>query len=136
MSEKHFTRLLLVLSLLSALMFSCTSSRLSVKETADLKKLGWKKKAEKALYYMNKRYFNKAIQVYKLIIDTPGISLKQASWSRYEIGFCYRMMKKYKLALINFEMVVKKYPQDSAKPARILAKRQIKKLKDKKYDGI
>jgi len=136
MSEKRSPRLLLFLIISVVIFLSCCSSRLSRQDLIEIEKMGWKEKAERALFFANRRELNKSIQVYEMIIRSPGVPLKQAAWARYEIGFCYRIMKKYEQALKNFKMVLKIYLDDSARPVRIMAKRQIKKLESKKYQGI
>lgn len=132
----RFTLPLLGLLVLLLLATGCGYSRFSRRELPKYAKMNIKNKTERALFYMNKEEYRKAIAIYQLIAQDKDATPKHTAWAQYEIGFCYRMMGKYAIAVTTFEKLLKDFPQEEAKPARLLAETQIKKIKSGKHDGL
>ena len=53
--------------------------------------------------------YNNALQTYKLITPTDTL-LNQYIWAQYQIANCYRNMKKYDLALSEYQRFINQYP--------------------------
>lgn len=53
--------------------------------------------------------YNNALQTYKLITPTDTL-LNQYIWVQYQIANCYRNMKKYDLALSEYQRFINQYP--------------------------
>ena len=122
--------------LFTVILAGCGFTRFSREDQKKYEALSVKKKSERALYFMNRNEHKKAVELYRMILASKGVSPKNASWAQYEIGFCYRVMGKYRLAMENYQKVITDYPQEEAKSARLLAQTQIQKPKDKKYHGF
>jgi len=126
---------MLCLALL-AFVAGCGGSRLSKSEQVEFAKLPEKSLAERALGYFNSTDYRTAIEVYALILAKEKPEKKYAAWARYEIGYCYYYLEDFAQAKIEFERVLKDYPQEEFAGQRKLATLLLEKIRTGRTQSI
>ncbi len=88
---------------------------------------------EKAKYYYNHKAYSKTIKENKKIIEKfshkKDLYKKNLAWAHYEIGFCYLIQKRYKLASQFFNKVIRDYAD--ILPAKTLSKQRLNEIEKK-----
>jgi len=126
--------MLLVLTFITT---ACSGTRrLSQSDIKHYHTLTDKKLAENALaHFINFNYY-KAIDTYAIILAREDAEPSRKAWARYETGFCYYYLKKFKLAKEEFVKVIHEFPQPEFASQRILAEMLIRKIDEGRTQGI
>jgi tetratricopeptide (TPR) repeat protein len=66
---------------------------------------------DKALYFMDKREYEKALPYLEIAIKTDILSLK--AWAYFQIGFCYGELKSYAKAIEVYKQAIRIEPNDA-----------------------
>jgi len=84
---------------------------------------------QKAQTFFQYNEFSNAIKIYKKILNKYSKNKNDyenyLAWANYEIGFSYLVLKKYKLAIKYFQIVIENY---SIQAAMKLSKDRIKEI--------
>ncbi len=132
MNVPPWLKLTFALLLGSAIFFSCTLSKKSVKRPQQRAIRG------SILYYSliaqnhyNNQEYEKAIYNYEKILtdfdEQKNINLEEFAWTYYEIGYNYYKMGNYTEAIKNFQIVLDEY---DVLAASILSRRIIAKIRE------
>lgn len=100
--------LFLFISLFLILLFSCTSTEFSVKDSNNNIY-----SAEKLLIEGDKAYNNNnyeiALKYYEAVLKYYPDDVTNSAWATYQIGYVYYKMEKYEEAKKYFNIVIEKY---------------------------